>query len=72
MTATALAGECLLPLRFVQLHSLITKYMGESAAKLHLVFDAMAETHGVYLLDEFDAIGVTRRATNDVAESAAC
>ncbi|QVL31431.1 ATP-binding protein [Telmatocola sphagniphila] len=68
MTATALAGECQLPLMFVQLHSLITKYMGETAAKLHVVFDAMAETRGVYLFDEFDAIGATRTAGNDVGE----
>lgn len=42
--------------------------MGETAAKLHIVFDAMAETRGVYLFDEFDAIGATRNAANDVGE----
>jgi SpoVK/Ycf46/Vps4 family AAA+-type ATPase len=68
MTASALAAECNLPLMFVQLHSLITKYMGETAAKLHLVFDAMSETRAVYLFDEFDAIGSTRSARNDVGE----
>jgi SpoVK/Ycf46/Vps4 family AAA+-type ATPase len=68
MTAAALAGECKLPLMFVQLHSLITKYMGETAAKLHLVFDAMRQTQGIYLFDEFDAIGSTRSAQNDVGE----
>jgi len=68
MTASALAGECGLPLMFVQLHSLITKYMGETAAKLHLVFDAMGQTRGIYLFDEFDAIGATRSARNDVGE----
>lgn len=68
MTASALAGECSLPLMFVQLHSLITKYMGETAAKLHLVFDAMVGTRGVYLFDEFDAIGSKRSASNDVGE----
>lgn len=68
MTASALAGECNLPLMFVQLHSLITKYMGETAAKLHLVFDAMIKTQGIYLFDEFDAIGSTRSAQNDVGE----
>lgn len=68
MTASALAGECSLPLMFVQLHSLITKYMGETAVKLHLVFDAMVQTQGVYLFDEFDAIGSTRSARNDVGE----
>ena len=68
MTAAALAGECNLPLMFVQLHSLITKFMGETAAKLHLVFDAMVSTRGVYLFDEFDAIGATRASQNDVGE----
>lgn len=68
MTASVLASECQLPLLFVQLHALITKYMGETAAKLHLIFDAMAETRGVYLFDEFDAIGATRAAGNDVGE----
>jgi SpoVK/Ycf46/Vps4 family AAA+-type ATPase len=68
MTASALAGECHLPLMFVQLHSLITKFMGETAAKLHLIFEAMEKTPGVYLFDEFDAIGTVRRADNDVGE----
>ena len=68
MTASALAHECELPLLSVQLHSLITKYMGETAAKLHLLFDAMSETKGVYLFDEFDAIGATRTSGNDVGE----
>ena len=68
MTASVLAHECELPLLSVQLHSLITKYMGETAAKLHLLFDAMSQTKGVYLFDEFDAIGATRTAGNDVGE----
>jgi SpoVK/Ycf46/Vps4 family AAA+-type ATPase len=68
MTASVLASECQLPLLFVQLHALITKYMGETAAKLHVVFDAMAETRGVYLFDQFDAIGATRDSGNDVGE----
>ena len=68
MTAYALAGDCQRPLLFVQLHGLITKFMGETAAKLHLVFDSMVSTHGVYLFDEFDAIGSKRSALNDVGE----
>lgn len=69
MTASVLAKECGLPLLFVQLHSLITKYMGETAAKLHVLFDSMLDTRGVYLFDEFDAIGATRTASNDVGEA---
>jgi SpoVK/Ycf46/Vps4 family AAA+-type ATPase len=68
MTASALAGECRIPLMFVQLHSLITKFLGETAAKLHLVFDAMSDTPGVYLFDEFDALGAVRSTQNDVGE----
>ena len=68
MTAAALAGELKLPLFSVQLHALITKFMGETAAKLHLIFDAMAQTRGVYLFDEFDAIGADRGSKNDVGE----
>lgn len=68
MSAAAVAGECGLPLMAVQLHGLITKYMGETAAKLHVVFDAMGRTPGVYLFDEFDAIGAERGARNDIGE----
>lgn len=68
MTARALAGECHLPLLAVQLHSLITKFMGETAAKLHLIFEAMERTPGVYLFDEFDALGAGRDTPNDVGE----
>jgi SpoVK/Ycf46/Vps4 family AAA+-type ATPase len=68
MTAAALAGELKLPLFSVQLHGLITKYMGETAAKLHLLFEAMTETRGIYFFDEFDAIGADRGTQNDVGE----
>lgn len=68
MTASVLAKECELPLLSIQLHALITKFMGETAAKLHLIFDSMVQTKGVYLFDEFDALGATRTAANDVGE----
>jgi len=68
MTASAVAGELGLPLFSIQLDGLITKYMGETAAKLRLVFDAIQSTRGVYLFDEFDALGVERSSTNDVGE----
>jgi SpoVK/Ycf46/Vps4 family AAA+-type ATPase len=68
MTASALAGELKLPLLSVRLDGLITKYLGESAAKLRQVFDSMSATCGVYLFDEFDAIGTNRARPNDVGE----
>ena len=68
MTAAALAGELQIPLLTVIYTSLITRFMGETASKLKLIFDAMSVTRGVYFFDEFDAIGSQRSATNDVGE----
>jgi MoxR-like ATPase len=68
MTAAALAGELGLALFTIQLDGLITKYLGETAAKLRLIFDAIRETRAVYLFDEFDALGAERAAKNEVGE----
>lgn len=68
MTAAALAGELGLPLFSIQLDGLITKYMGETAAKLRLIFDTIQQTLAVYLFDEFDAVGSERTSGNDVGE----
>jgi len=68
LTASVLAGELGLPLFIVRLDSLMTKYMGETAGKLRLIFDAIQQTRGVYLFDEFDSIGSQRGNTNDVGE----
>lgn len=68
LTASALAGELGLPLFVVHLDGLITKFMGETAAKLRLVFEAIAHTRAVYLFDEFDSIGSERGLGNDVGE----
>jgi len=68
MSAGALAGELHLPLFTIRLDGLITKFMGETAAKLRLVFDALDETKGVYLFDEVDALGGERARENDVGE----
>jgi SpoVK/Ycf46/Vps4 family AAA+-type ATPase len=68
MSASAVAGELSMPLLAVQLHSLMSRYLGETASKLHQVFEAMQRQRGVYLFDEFDAIGGHRAAGNDVGE----
>jgi SpoVK/Ycf46/Vps4 family AAA+-type ATPase len=68
MTSRALAGELKLPHMAVQFHSLFTKFLGETATKLHSIFELMPKTRGVYLFDEFDAIGSERAAGNDVGE----
>lgn len=69
MTASVLAGELGLPLFEVRLDGLITKFMGETAAKLRQVFEATDRTRGVYFFDEVDAIGSQRGLTNDVGEA---
>jgi SpoVK/Ycf46/Vps4 family AAA+-type ATPase len=68
MTAAVLAGELRLPLFTARFDSLITKFMGESSAKLRLVFDAIKSIKGVYFFDEFDSLGLQRGSQNDVAE----
>ena len=68
MTASVLGGELGLPLFQVRLDTLFTKFMGETAAKLRLVFDSIAEVRGIYFFDEFDAIGSQREGGNDVGE----
>jgi SpoVK/Ycf46/Vps4 family AAA+-type ATPase len=68
MTASALAGELHLPLFTVRLDSLFSRFFGETAGKLRLLFDQIRQVRGVYLLDEFDAIGARRAESNDVGE----
>ena len=65
MTAEAVAGELRLPFFVVRMDALITRYMGETSAKLRLVFYETIRRRGVYLFDEFDAVGGRRTATNE-------
>lgn len=67
-TARVISGELGLPLFAIRLDRIITKFMGETAAKLRLIFDALVETRGVYLFDEVDALAGDRAAANDVGE----
>ncbi|MFO1389278.1 AAA family ATPase [Cellvibrio sp.] len=68
MSARVLAHELKLPLYTVQVDRLVTKFMGETSAKLRQIFDVMAQKQGVYFFDEFDAIGGDRSLDNDVGE----
>jgi len=68
ITAHALAHELGLPLFVVRLDALFTKFLGETASKLRLVFDAVERHRAVFLFDEFDSIGLARGAQHDVAE----
>ena len=68
LTAHVLAHEIRLPLHTIQVDKLVTKFMGETSAKLRQIFNLISEVKGVYLFDEFDAIGGDRSLDNDVGE----
>ncbi|BAW93605.1 ATPase [Actinomyces sp. Chiba101] len=68
MTASVIASELSLPMYTVRLDSLLSKFMGETASKLRVIFDEIAVRRAVYLFDEFDALGGDR-AGNDVGEA---
>ena len=58
----------MLPLFDIELDGLITKFMGKTAAKLRLIFEAMEQATGICLFVEFDAIGIEHAMANDVGE----
>jgi len=68
LTAAILAGELGLPLFTILMDKIVTKFMGETSAKLRQIFEVIQDRRGVYLFDEFDAIGGERSRENDVGE----
>jgi len=68
MTASVLAHELHLPFATILMDRLVTKFMGETSAKLRSIFEIIQSRQGVYLFDEFDAIGTERSRDNDVGE----
>jgi SpoVK/Ycf46/Vps4 family AAA+-type ATPase len=68
MSAYVLANELGLQLNIIMMDKIVTKFMGETSMRLRKVFDYISQTTGVYLFDEFDAIGAERSKDNDVGE----
>jgi len=68
-TASVIASELKMPLYTVQMDKVVTKFMGETSAKLRQVFDTISMSTGVYFFDEFDAIGADRNLDNEVGEA---
>lgn len=68
-TASVIASELNLPLFTVQMDKVVTKFMGETSAKLRQIFDEISTSIGVYFFDEFDAIGADRALDNEVGEA---
>jgi SpoVK/Ycf46/Vps4 family AAA+-type ATPase len=68
LTASIISHELNLPLYTILMDKMVTKYMGETSAKLRQIFDLIEQKKGIYLFDEFDAIGGERSRDNDVGE----
>lgn len=69
MAAERLAWDLGLPFYKVRFDSIISSYLGESAANLQKLFESLDDFPCVLLLDEFDIIGKQRNtASNDVGE----
>lgn len=68
LTAHYLANQFNLKIGLVRLSSLITSYLGETAAKLQTVFDVAQQTPMVLLFDEIDSVAKSRDDSNDVGE----
>lgn len=60
LAARVLAGVLGIPLITVRFDSLISSYLGETAANLRKIFDFIRNGHFVVLFDEFDAVGKDR------------
>jgi SpoVK/Ycf46/Vps4 family AAA+-type ATPase len=68
LAAAVVAGEMGLPLMTVRLASLFSRFLGATATQLRAVFHEMPRRPGVYLFDEFDAIGQARGDAQDIGE----
>ena len=69
MGAERIAWDLGLPFYKVRFDSIISSYLGESAANLQSLFDSIRDYPAVLLLDEFDIIGKQRDSTsNDIGE----
>lgn len=68
MTASVIASELHLPIYIIQIDKIITRYMGETSAKLRQIFKFIESYKGVYFFDEFDSIGGDRSRDNEVGE----
>ena len=60
LSAEAIAYELSRPLAVVRLDSLVSSFLGETAANLRKIFDFITKHKLVVLFDEFDALGKER------------
>jgi len=68
LTAEVIATELDLPLALIRIDSVVSSYLGETAANLRKVFDFITATPMVALFDEFDALSKERADGSDHGE----
>jgi SpoVK/Ycf46/Vps4 family AAA+-type ATPase len=68
LASAVIAGELGLPLMRVRIETLFSRYLGQTATVLTSIFDEMKRVRGVFLFDEFDALGRERFSGADVGE----
>jgi len=68
LTAEVIASELALPLAVVRIDSVISSYLGETAANLRQVFDFISAIPMVVLFDEFDSLAKERADEADHGE----
>ena len=68
LTAEAIASELARLLAVVRTDSVVSSFLGETAANLRKVFDFAAAAPLVVLFDEFDAVGKEREDTSEHGE----
>ena len=68
LTSEVIAAELSLPLATVRIDSVVSSYLGETAANLRQVFDFASSIPMVMLFDEFDALAKERADEADHGE----
>lgn len=68
LTAKVLSSVLGLPLVYVNLPSVVSSYLGETAVNLKKIFDYIQTGEWVILFDEFDAIAKDRNSSNEHGE----
>ncbi len=68
ITAEAIASELGLPFAVVRTDSVVSSFLGETAANLRKVLDFVTSTRSVTLFDEFDALGKERKDAHEHGE----
>jgi SpoVK/Ycf46/Vps4 family AAA+-type ATPase len=69
MSASALATELSLPLVTIRLDALTSKYTGEMAVKLRVVYDAIGRRQTVCLFDGLDALDARPESWHEIGEA---